>query len=124
MPTAATEGSSVTGFGSGDVRVAGGGDASADGAGDLLFSETSAGSSRAWVLFGRERPSASLNLQNLGEQGYAIAGGSTIESVALGGDVDGPSRDGTSTQDFLVGDTGAAGGNGRVTVIFGAKFSR
>ena len=124
MPASATEGSSVTGFGSGDVRVAGGGDTSGDGLGDLSFSETTSASSRAWVLFGREQPSASLNLQNLGARGYSIAGGSAIEAVALGGDIDGPSRDGARTQDLLVGDTAAAGGNGRVTVIFGGRFSR
>jgi hypothetical protein len=124
MPAASTEGVSVTGFGGGDIRVAGGGDTSGDGIPDLLFSETAAGTSRAWVLFGRSRPASSLTVQNPGNRGFSLTGGALIEAVALGGDIDGPARDGSSAEDWLVGDSGAAGGNGRVTVVFGGKYSR
>lgn len=122
----ATDSVSVTGFGVGDVRVAGGGETSGDAFADLLFSETDTGllESNAWVLFGRSQLGTTLNVQNLGVRGFSISGGSTIEAVALAGNIDGPARDGSSTADWLVGDTGADGGNGRVTVIFGGEFSR
>jgi hypothetical protein len=124
MPASAREGLSVTGFGSGYVRAAGGGDTSGDGISDLLFAETGAGASRGWVLFGRADPSALVNVRDPGSRGYPIQGAEVIESVALGGDIDGPSRDGSRTADWLVGDTAAASGNGRVTVLFGGKYSR
>jgi hypothetical protein len=123
MPVSTTDGTSVTGFGSGEVRVAGGGESSGDALADLLFSETEA-TSRAWVLFGRAQPSSSINVQSLGARGFSIDGGTAIQAIAVGGDIDGPARDGTSTADWLVGDSGAAGGNGRVSVIFGGRFSR
>jgi hypothetical protein len=68
--------------------------------------------------------SSTLSVQTLGVRGFSIEGGTLIEAVALGGDIDGPARDGSSTSDWLVGDTGADGGNGRVSVIFGGEFSR
>jgi hypothetical protein len=125
-PADAMAGVSVEGFGAGEARVAGGGDTSGDGFADLLFSDTdTTGSlvSSAWVLYGRGTIT-SLNVQNPGVRGFSIEGGSVISAVALGGDIDGPARDGSSTGDWLVGDTGANGGNGRVSVIFGGEFSR
>jgi hypothetical protein len=128
MPMSDADGVSVTGFGSGQVRVAGGGDTSGDAFADLLFSETesSTPASSAWVMFGRAPNllGSTLNVQNLGVRGFSVSGGSDIQAVTLGGDIDGPARDGSSTADWLVGDTAAAGGNGRVSVIFGGEFSR
>ena len=125
-PLTAMDGVSVQGFGGGEVRVAGGGDTSGDALADLLFSETDRplSASSAWVVYGRDPSSSTLSVQNLGVRGFAIEGGTLIESIALGGDIDGPARDGSSTTDWLVGDTGAGSGNGRVSVIFGGEFSR
>jgi hypothetical protein len=125
-PVTATDGVSVQGFGGGEVRVAGGGETSGDALADLLFSETdrSLSTSSAWVLYGRDPSSSTLSVQTLGVRGFAIEGATLIESIALGGDIDGPARDGSSTTDWLVGDTGVDGGNGRVSVIFGGEFSR
>ncbi len=126
MPASSSDGVSVTGFGNGAVRVAGGGDSSGDAFADVLFSESDSATpaSSAWVIFGRNAPSSTLNVQNLGVRGFSISGGSVIEAVAFGGDIDGPARNGSSTTDWLVGDSAADGGNGRVSVIFGGEFSR
>lgn len=96
--------------------VAPGSDLNQDEFSDLLVADETA----AYVVFGRDAGFGAVNVSSLGDDGFSLAApdGGKIGAVASIGDVNG---DGYN--DVAIADPSAAGGVGRVYVVFGGPFS-
>lgn len=83
---------------------------------DLLFADETA----AYVVFGRDAGFGEVDVSSLGSDGFSLTApaGGQIGAVASIGDVNG---DGYN--DFAASDPSAAGGVGRVYVVFGGPFA-
>jgi hypothetical protein len=120
-PDSLTAGTLITALASGPAFVAGGGDTSGDVFDDLVFAEPE----RAYVVYGRSAPGATLALDALGARGFGISGAESLAAVAFGGELDRAARDDSRNHygDWLIADPGAANGAGRVYVVFGEPYS-
>jgi len=88
---------------------------------DLLFAEPT----RAYVVYGRAAPGATLALDALGARGFSVTGARDVAAVAFGGELDRAASDASRGHhgEWLVADVDAGSGAGRVYVIFGGPYS-
>ncbi|MDF3068429.1 MAG: repeat protein [Polyangiaceae bacterium] len=96
--------------------VAPGSDLNQDDFSDLLFADEAA----AYVVFGRDAGFGAVDVGSLGSDGFSLTApsGGRIGAITTIGDVNG---DGYG--DFAASDPSAAGGDGRVYVVFGGPFA-
>jgi hypothetical protein len=120
-PESLTAGTLITALASGPAFVAGGGETSGDVFDDLVFAEPA----HAYVVYGRSAPGATLALDALGARGFGISGAESVAAAAFGGELDRAAGDDSRGHhgEWLIADTGAANGAGRVYVVFGERYS-
>ncbi|MEM1368851.1 MAG: Ig-like domain-containing protein, partial [Cyanobacteria bacterium P01_H01_bin.15] len=117
-----------SGFGAGSSALAGLADFNGDGFGDLVIGESTAdtngllGNGIVYVVYGGENTPSNINLGNLGNNGFSIAGG--LSNGQLGADVDSAGDiNGDGLTDLIFSEPRAAvNGNssaGKVYVVLG-----
>ena len=108
---------SLSGFAKGGAALlAPGADLNQDGYADLVTADENG----VYVVFGRKKGIGDVKVSSLGSDGFSLSvdAAQTISAVSTIGDVNG---DGYG--DFAISDVTAAGGAGRVYVVFGGPFA-